>query len=52
MFLFRYAEIHKLDYDSSRNLEVKASAERPLPTCCLQAGLSVLGRLWDAGDRV
>jgi hypothetical protein len=35
MFPFRYAEIHELGYGSSRDPEVKASAERPGATCRL-----------------
>jgi hypothetical protein len=32
MFLSRYAGIHELGYDSSRDLEAKASTERPAAT--------------------
>ena len=38
---FRYAEIHEPGYGSSRDLEVKATAERPAVTCHLKVGLSV-----------
>ena len=39
-FLFRYGEIHELDYGSSTDLEVKASAGRAAATCRLEVELS------------
>jgi hypothetical protein len=45
MFRIWYAEIREQGYDSSRDLEVKASSGRPVALCHLQTGLSAPGRL-------
>ena len=51
MLQFRYAEIHKPGYGSSRDLEVKATAERPAVARRLTVGLSVPS-MWTLGHEI
>ena len=51
MLQFRYAEIHEPGYGSSRDLEVKATAERPAVTCRLKVGFRVPS-MWTLGYEI